>query len=227
MTNLEFTSRVRNQLNSLNKDDYISNRFILFTGQSIAKSYLAKKLKDRKLYRNSSLYTTIPCFEMKSVNSFECDVVEFKNCNKLMKSVNKLPELLHTSYGSSLKTVSPIDNSVFFDKSTLAAFKRNSQREIVGKEPIYFYELDGYLYLTGTSIEIVNLYVLTQDLYDANELCGCSENNCQSAWDYPFVINDDLIENVIRETVQQVMVNVQIVEDEKPNLDSNIKSQTI
>ncbi len=59
-------------------------------------------------------------------------------------------------------------------------------------------------------------------------MSNCEEDNdCRSAWDYDFVITSELLEQVIRETISQVTVTIQIPEDENPNLDSNIKSQTV
>ena len=227
-TNKEIVSRVKNQLRLLTKDSDLNDRYILFTAQNIAESYLSKRARNRSLFRQTNLYKTVSCVEMISVDTFSCDIVEFKSCKKLRRSKKKLPKLIYSRYGGSIKEVTTIDGSVEFKPSTTAQYRRDSKRLRLGDYK-FFYIQDDYLWIPDSEIEAVNIYVLALDLFDLEEMSECSsfDGNCQSAWEFEFVINSDLLEQVIRETIEQVSVPVQIPEDEKPNLDLNQKSQTI
>lgn len=87
--NKEFASRVKNQLNMISKDMDVNARFILHTGQNIAESYISLRLRSRQLYRQDNLYSPLKCVEMEEVDTYLCDIVEFRSCNKLMKSKKK------------------------------------------------------------------------------------------------------------------------------------------
>jgi len=225
MTNRQLVARVNNQLRLLSKDSYINDRAILRTAQNTSESYLSKRARNRQLFRQDNLYNTITCVEFKEVNTYECDIVEFKTCNKLMRSKKKMPKLVYSRYGSSIKEVTSIDGSVDFKPSTISQYRRDSKRQQIGKHN-FFYSENDYIWLPDSEMESGRVYLLTIDLYDLNEISECSDK-CKSAWDYDFIVPSDLLEQVIRETVQQLSTTIQIVEDENPNMDSNIKSQTV
>lgn len=223
VTNREIVSRINNQVRALTKDSEINNRFILFTAQNIASSYLAKKAKNFSLYRQDDLFTTIDCVEMEKSNIYECDIIQYRSCNKLMKSKNKLPGLIYTRFGSSIIEVSNIDGSEVFSKKTPTQYKNDAKRK--GTQKQSYYTSNGHLYLPDSEIEVVRVVLITLDTYDANETSACSDC-CDSAWDNEFICPPDLLEQVMRETLQQVLVAIQISVDENPNLDSNQKTQT-
>lgn len=217
-TNSEIVSRVKNQLKFLTKDDNINDRFILYTARNIATTYISQRLKDMSLYREYNLFEYIECVELEKVRPYYCNIFEFKSCEKLVKSKKKIPNLIYSRLGSSLKEVSSVDNKYTFKQSTLSQYRRNIKRKgfVKGEN---FYILDDYLYIPDVNVKKVNLLVLALDLYDLNQLSSCNED-CMSAWDYKFVCPDKLLEQVIRDTVQQLTITKQIREDENPNLNS-------
>lgn len=221
-TNKEIVSRVKNQFNSTTKDTDKSNRFILFTAKNIAESYISKRLNDKRLFRQDSLYTEITCVEMESVNKYKCDIIEFRSCEKVAKSKFKLPSLIYSKLGNTVKEVTSIDGRYLFKPSTVAQFRRNSKRKKSNVQTEFFYVKDGYLYIPDSEVKMVNIYVLSLDLYELEEISNCSEG-CKSAWDYEFIVPSDLLEQVLRETASIVQTSVQIPEDESPNLENRIR----
>ena len=169
-TNREIVSRVKNQLRLLTKDSNLNSRFILHTAKNIAESYLSKKARSRSLYRYANLYKTIECIELEKVNVFECDIVQFKSCNKLMRSKKKLPELVFSRYGGSIKEVVAIDDIFEFKPSTLSQFRRDRERKTFTDDIKYFYIKNGYLWIPESDVEIVNIYLLCLDEYDAKAI---------------------------------------------------------
>lgn len=201
-----------------------SDRFILFTAQKVSESYISRRLGDMRLFRQDNLYTLIPCVEMESIDVFKCDIVEFKSCDKLMRSTCKLPSLAYSKLGNTVKEVTAIDNKYLFQPNTLAQYRRDSKRKKrFSKNTKYFYVRDGYLYIPDTEVETVNLYLLSLDLYDSNGICSCSED-CKSAWDYEFIAPSDLLDQILKEAASQIQISVQIQPDETANLNANIKN---
>ena len=78
MNNREFVSRVSNQLRMITKDEYISDRFVLRTGESIARKFIAQKIQRRSIDRDMSLYKSVNCIEFEPVNKVSCEYVEFR-----------------------------------------------------------------------------------------------------------------------------------------------------
>jgi len=206
----------------ITKDDYVSDRFILSTGKSIAKKFITQKTQQRSLDRDMSLYKEIECIEFETVDSFKCNYVEFKSCAKLSKSVKKFSDLIYTGYGSSIKELYSIDRiSASFTESTLYQLRIDSQREGGDKLTGKFYVLNDHVYIPE-EIETLNGLILCLDQYELDEMSECTDL-CESAWDKDFIAPDSMLEDVISYTLQNLGMTKQLPEDEKPDLNNNTK----
>lgn len=223
MTNGEIVSRISNQLRMITKDDYINDRFVLHTALSISEKFLAQKIKDRSLYKDTSIYKQVECIEFEKVNSFSCGFVEFRNCKTLYKSKKKTTDLglIFTRYGSSIKELYSIDQtSTVLTESSLYQYRLDSKRQNSG-EGKYFYILNDYIYIT-IQAEVLSGMFLSLDQYGLDEFCDCSDD-CESVWDKEFVSPSSQLEDVINYTIQNIIQTKQIQPDENPNLNENIK----
>lgn len=217
MNNKEFVSRVLNGLKSLSKDSMISRRFILKVGQEKAKFFISQKAGENSIYRENNLLSSLNCFELKKVSIIDCPIIEFRTCKQLMRSKKKLPELIYSKYGSSVKEVTSLDGEYLIKPITPAQYRLNKQRKDNSRD-LYFYIKDNYLYIPDTEVEVVNISLITLDLFELDELSSCGEGNCKSAWDYEFICSDKLMEVVISETIKEVALSKQVQEDQNPNL---------
>lgn len=225
MNNAEFVSRVSNQLRTITKDDYISDRFILSIGQTIATKFITQKIQRRSIDRDASLYREVKCIEFEKEDIFSCGFVEFKSCEKLSKSKKSLKDLglVFTRYGSSIKELYSIDrSSTVFSESTLYQLRINSQRKGGEDDINKFYVLDGHIYVPR-HIKALSGIVLAVDQYELDNLCCDCADDCESAWDKEFICPDSMLEDVIGYTIQNVVQTKQIPEDEKPDLNNNSK----
>lgn len=223
MTNGELVSRVSNQLRMISKDTYINSRFILHTAIPIATKLITQKIQRRSIDRDMSLYKEVQCIEFEKVNSFTCGFVEFKNCNTLYKSKNKITDLglVFTRYGSSLKELYSIDGiSTVFTENTLYQYRLNSQRQ-GNKDNAYFYILDDYIYVTKQA-EVLSGLFLALNQYELDQFCGCSDD-CESVWDKEFVAPDSMLPDIIEYTVQSIAITKNLQPDENPDLNENSK----
>jgi len=225
MNNRTLVSRIEIGLNALNKDTRTAKRYILEVATSKAIFYMAQKFRDRSLFRESNLFTTIDCFEMTKIDKYNCDIVEFKSCNTVMKSVNKLPKLLYSRYGSSIKDVTNIDYTKEFKETTISKYRRDKQREEYNSD-LFYYIKDGDLYLPDVDVKRISLLVYTPNQYEAIKVASCGRKECLNPWDFEFIISDKLSEVIIQETIKEVGFKLQIPTDENPNMDSNLKSKT-
>lgn len=220
MTNLEFTSIIISTLKSTSKDSRIPRRLALAVGESKAKTYISQKLNDRSLYREVNIYREIPCIEFIEIDKIDCPLIEFRLCDTVYRSKNKIPELLWSKYGHTLKEVRTLDNNKVFSPTTISQHRRDKNRSQKTNKLLFFVE-DQYVYIIDEPLKSANLYLLTQDLYELEQICECSDKKCDSVWDFEFVCPDKLEEVVIQETLKQLMITRQIQEDVNPNLNPN------
>lgn len=224
VTNGTFVSRIQNELKVLNKDEFISRRMIIQVGWDKAKTYISQKLRDRSLFREANLITTVFCFPMVSIDVKSCPFVEFRTCGSLMKSKHPIPEPIYSRYGASIISVRSLDGETDFHHSNSS--KNDSRREF-SHMARKFYIRDGHLFIPDVHILGVDIEMITQNLKYANDVSDCAKyDKCKSIWDYDFVCPDKLYEPLVAATLQELAgVTRQIPEDENPNMDSNIKSQ--
>jgi len=220
MLNSQVASRIISTLKSNSKDGRLSRRLVLSVAESKAKFLISQKLNDKSLHREQNLYQTVSCIEMVTEDVVKCPIIEFRRCDSLQRSKLKLPELIHSRYGHSLKEVLSVDENTPFISITPAQYRLNKSRSLKRKEN-YFYVKDGYLYLPDSEVQSVTLIVITQDLYDLYTISECKNGDCKSAWDYEFICPDKLLEVVIQETIKELSITKQIQEDVNPNLNGN------
>jgi len=225
MNNKKLVSRISNSINAINKDARVSKRYILEVATSKAIYLMAQKFRDKSLFREDNILTSIDCFELEQIDKYKCDIVEFKSCNYVMKSVKKVPELVYSRFGSSLKEVTNIDFSLDFRPTTPFKFRRDKRREGFGIDK-FWYIKDNYLYLPESDVQRVSLLLYTPNEYEAVKTSACEDKKCLNPWDFEFKCSSKLMEVVIQETLKEITFKLQIPTDENPNMDENIKSKT-
>lgn len=226
MTYKEAISVVSNTLNSISKDTWIPKRYILTILKDVSTYLVSQKLRDKSLFRETDLFRWIKCFELEEVDIIKCPIVEFRTCNQLMKSKKKLPKIVGSRFGEGILIVQSIDGSKVFNQTSLLSFSNKQKLPNFDKFKGSFYYVDDYLYIPDSSIEVVDLLVLTMD-EDYDDCSGCKDNECEDILDRELPVPDKLSQVVIKETISQVAMRFQVPKDENPNLDSNIKTQTI
>lgn len=228
ITNGEFVSRVINDLNSLNKDSHISRRWILNIGRTKAESYVAQKWDDGHLLEDANLVTHVSCVKMIEVDKIDCCDAVFELCGVLMRSEERLPGMIYSTFGPLVVSVSNVDNTRFYRYSNIRAYRNQQKRRYADKARKFYYVHDGYLYIPDERIEIVNVAFFTMKRREALRLSMCKpDDDCRSEWEYDFIYPVKLIENIVSETIREASMKIQIPTDENPNMDSNQKSQTV
>jgi hypothetical protein len=226
ITNSEFVSRVANNLRTRSKDGHMSDRFILNIGRVKARLLMAQKLDELTLFKEDGIITTIPCFELERIDYKSCDIFEFRLCEDIMKSVNKIPEGLFGKNGSGIISVVSMDNSVRYNYITPNAYENLKKRKYSRSSTEYYTIKDGYLYLPNSTNEIVELRMIALDKKEAAEASSCKDCDCDSSWDYDFVCPDRFLDLVVKDSLQELasIFRTSVV-DSNPNMDPNSKGK--
>ena len=222
MTERKFAESILASLNQLDRDRYLSKRYIISIGKDIMKALLVQKLGDRTLYREANLYSNIDCIELEEIDVVKCPIVEFRTCNVVMRSKKPLPELLYSKYGPAIRMVTNIDTSEEIGRISLKDYVRNKKRQGYRKTPKYYTDSSGYLYVVDFEIELVSAEVMTLNSKQAEE-CGCGDfDECKSSLDYEMVGSHKLEMVVVQETLNRILgTYMQIPSDENPDKNRN------
>lgn len=230
MKNLEFVSRIVNDINALSKDVHVSRRWILSIGRQKALSYISQKWADGTLFGEESLYTRIGCLEMERVNTVDCCFAEFRVCRILMRSKERIPDLVYSRIGPAIIRVSNVMDDIVFNPITLRKYSNDRKRRFGSIRRYNYYVSDGYIYIPDVEVHVINVDVITLDRKAALALSSCEpdkEDVCVSEWDYDFVCPAKLLEYVVAETLREVLTRLQIPVDENPDMDVNKRTQKI
>ena len=222
MTNKEQADRLLAMLRLTSKDRYVSRRLVLTVLWEKMRFLISQKLRDRSLYREENLYTTIDCMEFEPIQGYACDIVEFRSCKNIMKSKKPIKGLIYSRYGSSIRMVTNLDSSERLNRTTPTDHIRNTKRKGYKAEPA-FYDRNGYLYILETSMERGVVDLITLNLKEAEEISSCSrKQNCKSILDYEFVGSDKLKEVAIQEAYNEITsLYLSVPPDENPNNNEN------
>lgn len=234
ITNGDFTGRVVNNIRALNKDGRISRRHVLNVGKVKSAFYITQKLGEHSLFKDEGIITYMDCVKLNSVSPRICGIAEFSRCSDLMRTVERLPETLYTRQGSSIVSVSSVDEGynegITFTPITPRQYQQQKNRSFSKAVPPHFYYVkDGYLYLPNSQVKLLNIALITLDTRTAKEQSSCSGFDfCQSAWEDTFICPEKLLEQVTQETIEEVLRTYKaITPDENPNMDNNQKSSTV
>ncbi len=222
MTIREITSLILNRLKSISPDTFISKRLVYNKLVSTTKDFI-KKSDIKKIYRDSSAFTTINCLEMEKVPLHTCCNISIPNCETVQKSKYKLPEMYISSLGEIMNLYTGDDDT--YVKTNPKAYKKLLNLEFQGTTKYYWIE-DGYIIIPNSKTKKVKVSAMFISRSKALSLDSCkssTDRNCVEILDDPFICPAYLEDSVINTTMQLLLASANIPDDENPNLNNNLK----
>jgi hypothetical protein len=208
-------SRVRNVLKTVKEDPFMTDRFIY---SIIFKYALALMERDRSkvnVFKNSGLFTEIPCFELIEVDKVEACCLAIKTKCTFRRSKYKLPKMASLHGGYLIKTVTSLDYSLNFHetqpytyvnmtKST--NFKYNTNR--------YFWIVDDYLFIPDamidTDIEAIRISAMFQENVKQYTCDLPDDNVCVPEQERKFNIPEYLFSEIEQLVYQEILTAGQL-----------------
>jgi hypothetical protein len=209
MTIRTFISIIRNSLDSISQDNYISGEMIFNVGVSYATLFTKREADSAKVFKNTSSFKFIDCIKMKEVSAIEC--TDFKlPCSTIMRSVEKIPTPFLSNYGSLIQVYNLTGEKDYTETNPIA-FKSLSKQKYQSKQKGYFFIKNDYLWIPDSEVEAVSAMILSPDIKKLTKGCVLL--------DEPFPVLDYLESIVIESTVKQLLTSKNIQRDENANLD--------
>jgi len=203
----ELISTINNEIKAIGLDDRVSNRYLYSKFLHYESLFIKRDSDNRRIFNNTDLFHSIPCFEMKETSPVECPGIYIPNLEMISKSVIPVPDVHNSIYGNML-IVSSVDESEIFKFTTPQNYKNILNR---GMNKTKYCWLNGNNNLIiPEDIQKVKLKLLPK----GNIKLGINQEVFTPSW---------LIGDVIKFVIQDVRNAKSIPMDENPNMNNNLK----
>lgn len=208
-------SRVRNILKAVKEDPFMTDRFIASIILKYAKLLIKRQDDQNRIMRFQSLFEVLPCVELIEVDKVEACCTGIKSKCTIMRTKDRLPEVLEGAYGPLFRTISSIDGvteayrtypSTYTAMTRTTNFKYNKNK--------YYWYLDGYLYFPNIEWEAVRVEGLW--VGDVNYL-KCDEDICIPIQDQHLRIPEYLFAEIEQMAEKEILATGQIPSDGADN----------
>jgi hypothetical protein len=205
----EAISRVRNTLKAAKEDPFLTDRTIYFLLTKYGQTLLKREDNQFRLMKISSIFQVLPYLELIDVDKVEAGCIGVYSGCYFKRSKEKLPTILNGTFGPIIRTVSSIDGSielfrtdpgtwVSMTKTTTFKYNRN----------IYFWYLDGYLYIPNVDWDAVRMEAIFEGQVDT-----CTTDDCLIKQDQPLPFPEYLFSEIEQYTVKELTITMQVPQD--------------
>lgn len=207
-------SSVRGMHRMIATDVLATDRMIAAEIKTNAFLLLKREANLRKLWATDTIFTTIPCLEMKEVSIAEC--CDYTDDCTIARSVYKLPRIAEGNYQYVIQGVYSINalggKGKKLIETTVNRYTNSLKLPLIKKQE-YFFITNDYLYVTNPLVEKVRLVALfTEDI--PNDIlysdCDCGEFSsvdeiCKNPLDKPFFLPSYLEQQVLEMTSKKLL----------------------
>jgi hypothetical protein len=228
MKNREIIERVQSLYSkgAASDDTRLSSRHI-YSKLISARSLLLKRELDRKKKLSDRSVEYLECIALEAAKKFECGFDIPLGCY-VLKTKCEIPKPINSNYGDYITSVSTIDGSFIFSKTSWERLRYINGNKYTKKTPSYYFK-NNYMYLYVPSEDIVkNLKLITiggvfEDSLGFKCTNECNpEQDCSSYLDKEFVVEDHLIDPIVQLTYNELVNLFIAVPEDRENNTSEI-----
>lgn len=228
----QIISDISSEIRMISADSYIPPRMAYYEIQNIVGDFLKKSQEaKRKLQSMSEGWLEIEGIKMEEVPVISCPDIDVRLCDRMMKSIKKIPTTYTYTFGDIIKHVASPNFAYFFEPTTPRQWKNLQNQQYKNKNKYYYFFVDGHIYLPipkriDLAIEELRMsaYFIDPhqvDQFKADTSCyDCKKIDlCKSPLDYEIVCPFFLINDVKTTLLNRlVKIFVPLKEDPYPNL---------
>ena len=197
-------SRVRNTIKGVKEDIFMTDRYIYSVIIKYAKLLIRRQDNENKIFKFQSLFKTLPCVELIEVDRVEacCEGVQ-SNC-KIMRTRERIPQVIEGAFGPIIRTVSSIDasNIVYRTYPTIYTRLTKASGYKYNKSKYYWY-LNGYLYLPNVEWEAISVTALFEE--NTSMFTCDNEDDCTLAQDRQMPIPEYLFAEIEQYALKEIL----------------------
>lgn len=203
----ETVSRVRNTIKGVKEDAFLTDRFLYSLILKYAKMIIRRQDNESKIMRIQGLFETLPCVDLIEVDKIEACCSGIKSNCTIMRTKDKLSDILNGSIGPLFRDITSIDGSIvtfptyasqYVSIANSANYKYNNT--------VYYWFRDGHLYFPNITWEAVTVEGLWTD--SINYL-KCDGDVCKPRQDDPTSVPDYLFAEIEQLVLKDLTVTIQ------------------
>jgi hypothetical protein len=205
----EMIARVRGLEKLISSDNTITDRVIMRELKSKAIFYIKRDSDRRRLWQTSTIFTNIPCLQMRDVPSADC--CDYVSDQRIAKSKHQLPKISDGIYGLLVHGVFSVDNGRRIKEVTLSRFINIMKLGLPNKDTYYWF-YDRYLYISSPYVKLANIWAYFEEDIPDEILypdCDCpgqgKPNPCKNPLDDEFKCPGYLEDVVVKDTLDTLM----------------------
>lgn len=211
----KLVSDVRSTHKILSTDALITDRAIASEIKNNTFMLVKRETNLRKLWATDTIFTTIPCLEMKEVNISEC--CDYNDDCTIARSVFKIPKIAEGNYQYVIQGVYSINalggKGKKLKETTVNRYINLLKLPVIKKEEYYWITND-YLYISNPDVKAIRLVAMFEkdvpnDIMYSECNCGTAqvseEELCKNPLDKEFAIPGYLEKQVLDLTSQKLL----------------------
>ena len=229
----QMISDVRNSLNTINLDDWISGKYIHSKLIDTTSLFLKREADERRLFLYPDIWTTIQKFDLTGGTLVSCSSIDIPQCDTIMISLQKLPKVFTNRYGYFLQ-INSIDYDRNYTQITPERYKKDMSRRYRDPNKRYFWIYNDYIVIPNCNVESITVRGLFVNKAEALRIDNCDDcddcgpSACISMLDQTFPAPPHLIEEIKDYTVKAIAgTRKSIHADQYANLNSDEKDSKV
>ncbi len=212
------TSRLRNIIKAVKSDAFVTDRFLYSLLLKYGRALIRRQDSLNQLLKFASLFTTIPCMELITVNRVEACCGDIKSDCLFKRTKEKIPNVMEALFGPIFRRVSSIDGSIeifpttpgtYISMTKTSTFKFNKRK--------YYWFLNGYLYFPDLTWEAVMVDGVFENVLVTDP------TDCTQRQDQSIGIPDFLFAEAEKLALQDLGIAYQLPEDEQPDKKNQLR----
>ncbi len=205
----EVISRVRSAEKLISSDNSITDRVVMRELKSKAIAFIRQQTDKRRLWQTSTIFTNIPCLEMRQVPTSDC--CDYVSDQMVAKSRLQIPKISEGIYGLLIHGVFSVDSGKRIKEVTLSRYI-NLLRIGLPVKDTYYWFYDRYLYISSPYVKVASIWAyFEEDVPDEVMYpeCDCpnqkKKNPCKNPLDDEFKCPGFLEDAVVKDTLKTLM----------------------
>ncbi len=184
-----------------------------------------KASKKQKI--NQWNYQTIPCAELIKAPLYECECLPLIDCNKVLKTKQRLPKPLTNFNNHLIQSVTSLDGSIIFSEISWQQKTYKSGNKYTSKKPDYYIK-DNFLYITDENeIKAITITGIFEDPLEADKypnFCDKENDDCLSPLERVFPMDYDQIDTLVEIAVNELII---LFSQNKEDLTNNTRDSNV
>jgi hypothetical protein len=208
----EVVSRLRGVFKAAKEDAFLTDRSIYSMFIKYMKTLLRRHDNERKLLKHDEIFETLEFVELEEVDRIEAGCSGIQSNCKIMRTVEKLPNLFSGNNGSLIRKVYSIDGTKeFISTSPYAYIAISASTNFKYNKARYYWFKNGYLYFPNCDWKAVSIEGLWEGSLDG--FCTISTDDCTPMQEKTIPVPDYLIAEIEQLVEQELFPSMKIPGD--------------